>query len=89
VVTETARRIAANIVPIAAVADVSLVVLGGGVGANGDLLLTPVRATLAEWLPYPPTLGISSLGESAVLTGALAQAVRSALDNVFSRRRAR
>ena len=46
VVAEAARRIAANIVPIAAVADVSLVVLGGGIGANGDLLLTPVRTLL-------------------------------------------
>ena len=43
-----------NIVPIAAVADVSLVVLGGGIGANGDLLLTPVRTLLQTWLPYPP-----------------------------------
>jgi predicted NBD/HSP70 family sugar kinase len=87
VVTEAARRIAANIVPIAAVADVSLVVLGGGIGANGDLLLAPVRETLAGWLPYPPTVDVSSLGESSILTGALAQAVRGALDNVFSRRR--
>jgi predicted NBD/HSP70 family sugar kinase len=87
VVGETARRIAANIVPIAAVADVSLVVLGGGIGANGDLLLGPVRETLQGWLPYPPTIDVSSLGESAILTGALAQAVRGALDNVFARRR--
>jgi predicted NBD/HSP70 family sugar kinase len=87
VVAETARRIAANIVPIAAVTDVSLVVLGGGIGANGDLLLAPVRETLSGWLPYPPTVDVSSLGESAILTGALAQAVRGALDNVFSRRR--
>lgn len=87
VVEEAARRIAANIVPIAAVTDVSLVVLGGGIGANGDLLLAPVRRYLQTWLPYPPTLGVSSLGESAVLTGALAQAVRGALDSVFSSRR--
>ena len=41
VVHEVARRIALHIVPIAAVADVGLVVLGGGIGANGDLLLDP------------------------------------------------
>ena len=50
-VEEEARRIALHIVPIAAVADVALVVLGGGIGANGDLLLEPVRELLAEWLP--------------------------------------
>ena len=41
IVTEVAQRIARNIAPLAAVADLSLVVLGGGIGANGDLLLAP------------------------------------------------
>jgi predicted NBD/HSP70 family sugar kinase len=86
VVEEVARRIAANITPIAAVADPALVVLGGGLGANGDLLLAPVRRLLAEWVPYPPRVEISSLGEAAVLMGALAVGLRSALDNVFVNR---
>jgi predicted NBD/HSP70 family sugar kinase len=86
VVEEVARRIAAHIAPIAAVADPALVVLGGGLGANGDLLLTPVRRLLAEWMPYPPRVEISSLGEAAVLMGALAVGLRSALDNVFVNR---
>jgi predicted NBD/HSP70 family sugar kinase len=86
VVEEEARRIALHIVPIAAVADVALVVLGGGLGANGDLLLEPVRARLARWIPYPPRVEVSSLGEAAVLTGALAVGLRSALDNVFANR---
>ena len=86
VVEEVARRIAANIAPIAAVADPALVVLGGGLGTNGDLLLTPVRRLLAAWIPYPPRVEISSLGEAAVLMGALAVGLRSALDNVFVNR---
>jgi predicted NBD/HSP70 family sugar kinase len=86
VVEEVARRIAANITPIAAVADPALVVLGGGLGANGDLLLAPVRSLLAAWIPYPPRVEISSLGEAAVLMGALAVGLRSALDNVFVNR---
>jgi predicted NBD/HSP70 family sugar kinase len=87
VVDEEARRIARHIVPIAAVADVALVVLGGGLSANGDLLLEPVRGLLGEWLPYPPRVEASSLGEAAVLTGALSVGVRDALDNVFANRR--
>jgi predicted NBD/HSP70 family sugar kinase len=86
VVDEEARRIALHIVPIASVADVALVVIGGGIGANGDLLLRPVRALLAEWLPYPPRVEISSLGDAAVLTGALAVGLRAARDNVFVNR---
>ena len=88
IVDLVARRIAAHIAPIAAVADPELVVLGGGLGMNGDLLLEPVRALLQEWLPYPPRVEISSLGESAVLMGAVATGLQSALDNVFVRRRA-
>jgi predicted NBD/HSP70 family sugar kinase len=86
IVDEAARRIAAHIAPIAAVADPALVVLGGGLGANGDLLLEPVRTLLADWMPYPPRVEISSLGEAAVLMGALAVGLQSALDNVFVNR---
>jgi predicted NBD/HSP70 family sugar kinase len=86
VVAEEARRIALHIVPLAAVTDVALVVLGGGIGANGDLLLEPIRAHLGEWLPYPPRVEVSSLGEAAVLTGALAVGLRAARDNVFVNR---
>jgi predicted NBD/HSP70 family sugar kinase len=88
IVELVARRIAANIAPVAAVADPELVVLGGGLGMNGDLLLEPVRGLLREWLPYPPRVEISSLGESAVLMGAVATGLQSALDNVFVSRRA-
>ena len=73
-------------VPIAAVADVGLVVLGGGIGANGDLLLAPIQALLEHWLPYPPKVEVSSLGDAAVLTGALAVGLEAAQDNVFARR---
>ena len=86
VVVEEARRIAMHIVPLAAVADVALVVLGGGLGANGDLLLGPVRERLRAWLPYPPHVEVSTLGDAAVLTGALAVGLRAARDNVFVRR---
>ena len=88
VVDEVARRIALHLAPIAAVADVELVVLGGGIGANGDLLLEPVARRLAEWLPFPPRLAVSALGEAAVLTGAVAVGLQAALENVFARRAA-
>jgi predicted NBD/HSP70 family sugar kinase len=87
VVDEEARRIALHVVPVAAVGDVELVVLGGGIGANGDLLLEPVRSSLAAWLPFPPRVEVSSLGDAAVLTGALAVGRGAALDNVFVNRK--
>ena len=87
VVEEVARRIALHIAAVAAVADVSLVVLGGGIGANGDLLLRPVGRLLDEWLPYPPRVEVSTLGEAAILTGALAVGLAAARDNVFTHAR--
>lgn len=86
VVDEIARRIALHLAPIAAVADVELVILGGGIGANGDLLLGPVSRLLADWLPFPPRVEVSTLGEAAVLTGALAVGLQAALENVFAKR---
>jgi predicted NBD/HSP70 family sugar kinase len=88
VVQEEARRIALHIAPIAAVTDVGLVVLGGGIGANAELL-GDVRPLLAKWLPYPPRVETSSLGDGAVLMGALAVGLESALDPVFVSRRGR
>ena len=85
VVEEVGRRIALHVAAIAAVVDVELVVLGGGIGANGDLLLDPVGRLLAEWLPYPPRVEVSTLGEAAVLAGALAVGLHAALDHVFTR----
>jgi predicted NBD/HSP70 family sugar kinase len=82
-VAEEARRIALHIAPVAAVADIGLVILGGGIGANADLLLEPIRSLLHDWLPYPPRVEVSSLGEAAVLTGALALGRNAALENVL------
>ena len=86
-VEEEARRIALHIAPISAVTDIALVVLGGGIGVNADLLLDPIRDLLTRWLPYPPQVEVSSLGDAAVLSGALAVGLRSAMDNVFANRR--
>jgi predicted NBD/HSP70 family sugar kinase len=86
VVAEVARRIALHVAAVSAVSDIALAVIGGGLGVNGDLLLDPVREHLATWLPYPPRVEVSSLGEAAILTGALAVGLRAALENVFARR---
>jgi predicted NBD/HSP70 family sugar kinase len=86
VVEETARRIALHILPLAATLDLPLVVLGGSVGANAELL-EPVRRHLEEWLPFPaPRVEVSALGEAAVIEGALAAGVDAALERVFARR---
>jgi predicted NBD/HSP70 family sugar kinase len=86
VVEEAARRIALHILPVAATLDLPLVVLGGSVGAN-PALLEPVRRHLDDLLPFPaPCVEVSALGEAAVLEGALAAGVDTALERLFQRR---
>ena len=85
VVAEEARRLARVVAAVAPVLDPELVVLGGGIGANGDLLLEPVESHLRELTPFPVRLAVSSLGEEAVLAGAVATALEAAQDRLFSR----
>jgi len=83
---EAARRIALHVLPLAATLDLPLVVLGGSVGANAELV-DPVRGFLDGWLPSPaPRIEVSALGEAAVIEGALAAGVDTALERVFQRR---
>jgi hypothetical protein len=49
-------------------------------------LLEPIRRRLGEWLAFPPRVAVSTLGDAAVLTGALAAGVDATLEHVFERR---
>jgi predicted NBD/HSP70 family sugar kinase len=86
IVEEVARRITAYIAVLAAVADVELVILGGGIGLNGDLLLHRVARLARERLPYPPRLEVSALGDGAVLTGAAALGASEAVEKLIRER---
>jgi predicted NBD/HSP70 family sugar kinase len=56
-----------------------LVVISGAVADDGDLFLDRIRAQLIpELIDTPPRLAMSTLGDRAVVTGA----VRLALDHV-------
>ena len=80
-----AARIALAIAAVVPVVDPELVVLGGGIGRNGDLLLDPVERELRAISPFHPRIEVSALGEDAELQGAVALALRSAQDRLFER----
>jgi predicted NBD/HSP70 family sugar kinase len=71
-VAQTIDGLAICIASITAVLDLELVLLGGGIGEQGDLLLEPVRAALSAMVPYTPDIAVGTLGDHAVLTGAAA-----------------
>jgi predicted NBD/HSP70 family sugar kinase len=84
-VHEEAGRLAFVVASVAAVIDPELVVLGGGVGSNTDLLQEPMERILGRTTPLVPRIVAGELGEGAVLAGAIATALRTAHEVVFDR----
>jgi predicted NBD/HSP70 family sugar kinase len=84
-VAQTIDGLAICIASITAVLDLDLVLLGGGIGEQGDLLLEPVRAALSGMVPYSPDIEVGTLGDHAVLTGAAAEGATLARAAVIRR----
>jgi predicted NBD/HSP70 family sugar kinase len=79
VVDEVADRMAHAVAALAGMLNPELVVISGAVADDGDLFLDRIRARLVpELIDTPPRLAMSTLGDRAVVTGA----VRLALDHV-------
>lgn len=86
VVEEEATRLAFLVASVSAVIDPEVVLLSGGIGSNTDLLVEPMERALRRITPLVPRIVAGELGEDAVLTGAIATALRAAQDIVFDRR---
>src|SRR3954451_19524721 len=78
-----AARLALVVGSVAAILDPELVVLGGGVGGDGDLLRPRLERGLEELSPLQPRSGEGELGSDAVVLGAIATALDSAREWVF------
>src|SRR5207247_7693061 len=85
VVALEAKRIAFTIAAITPVVDPELVVLGGGIGRNGDLLLEPVVEEVRRLSPFHTRVEVSVVGEDGAVLGAVAMALQSAQDRLFAR----
>ncbi|NUS03151.1 MAG: ROK family protein [Nonomuraea sp.] len=80
-VEQYAHDLAEGIAALVLTLDPDLVVIGGGVSRSGDVLLEPLRRHLDPLCLEPPELAVSTLGDQAVVLGA----VRHALDHVDAR----
>ena len=85
VVAVAAGRIGLALAAIVSVLDPALVILGGGIGRNGDLLLEPIQRELATLAPVQPPVVVSELGEDAELLGAVSMALGVAQERLFAR----
>jgi predicted NBD/HSP70 family sugar kinase len=81
-----AQRLALVVATIAAILDPELVVLGGGVGHNTDLLRGPLESTLGGLTPLELSIVDSALGQDAIVLGAVATALDAAHELVFEER---
>ncbi|MEJ3655985.1 ROK family transcriptional regulator [Actinomycetes bacterium KLBMP 9759] len=86
VVEAEGRRIGSVVAAVTAILDPDLVVLGGGVGRNVDVLGGPIERRMAQLGPFRPPIVASALGQSGVLQGAVARALAVARDTLFDRR---
>jgi predicted NBD/HSP70 family sugar kinase len=73
------------IASLAAVVDLELVLLGGGIGTHADLLIEPTQRAVSQRVPYAPTIRTGALGDGAVLAGAAAVGARAAVDALIAR----
>jgi predicted NBD/HSP70 family sugar kinase len=85
IVTE-AKQLARVVASICALLDPELIVIGGGVGQNLDLLEPEMMTELARLTPMRPTLGVGDLGREAVVLGAIAMGIERARETVFESR---
>lgn len=79
------KRLAMAIATVTPMLDPELLILGGGIGRNGDLLLEPIESELRRLVPFRPRVVVSALGQDAVLQGAVATALEVAREKVFHR----
>jgi predicted NBD/HSP70 family sugar kinase len=85
VVEAEADHLARALTSIIAVLDPGLIVLGGGVGSNVDVLLDPIHRRLGELLSLdPPPIKVSAVGRESVVLGALAAGLDVARDVVLA-----
>lgn len=84
IVDDTARSIAYVVACVVPLIDPALIVLGGAIGGNGDLLLAPVARHLADFSTFEPRIVASELGRDAVLTGATTMSSDLARESRFT-----
>ncbi len=85
VVHDEASHLARALAAVIAVLDPGLIVIGGGVGGNADLLLDTTKRLLGDLLALStPPIEMSMLGRDAVVLGGLAAGLDRARDDVLT-----
>lgn len=82
IVDQVVGRIAQGIAAVVCVLNPATVIVGGGMSRAGAAILEPLKEQVAGFVPIPPRLVLSTLGDEAVALGAV-HLVMQAVDESF------
>lgn len=77
-------RLALGIASAVAILNPSTVIVGGGVSRAGARLLEPLEQRIADLVPVPPRVVLSTLGDEAVALGAVRLALQAVEERLFA-----
>ena len=83
ILDELLQRLARGIASAVTVLNPSTVIVGGGVSRAGDRLLEPLERRIADLVPVPPRVVLSTLGDEAVALGAARLALQAVEERLF------
>jgi predicted NBD/HSP70 family sugar kinase len=83
VVLAEGKALAYVVASVCALLDPELIVVGGGIGQNLDLLEAGMAQELETLTPARPAMAVGDLGRDAVVVGAIALGVERAKEAVF------
>ncbi len=83
ILDELIRRLARGIASAVTILNPSTVIVGGGISRAGERLLEPLERCIAELVPAPPRVVLSTLGDESVALGAARLALQSVEERLF------
>jgi glucokinase len=83
VLSETVDYLAQAIAFVNQLLDPDVIILGGGVSREADLLIQPILDRLKGSIPFLPKIEASQLGYQAAVTGSIMQFMRITRNNIF------
>ncbi len=86
IVRETVDYLALAIANVSSLLNPQVIVLGGGVSNDADLLIDPILARIRGVVPYVPRLVVSNLGPRAAVMGAIVLVLHETTDHAVIQR---
>lgn len=82
IVRDTVNYLGQAVANVSSTLDPEMVILGGALTRSDDLLLEPIKERVSRAVPFAPDIVLSELGDDAVLSGAIALAIRATREDI-------